>query len=67
MFDRISERQKCKKEDLVLLKHQINNNHNSNWDAISILDKEKNYNKRLFSEMIHINSFKFTLNKIEDT
>ena len=65
-LERITEHKKCNKEDSVLLQHQINNNHKINWEATKILDKEKNSNKRLFSEMIHINSFKFTLNKIED-
>ena len=67
LIDRISEHKKCKKEDSALLQHQIQNNHEINWNGINILDKEKNYSKRIFSEMIHINSYKFTLNKIEDT
>ena len=48
MLERISEHKKCNKEDSVLLQHQIHNNHKINWDAMNILHREKNYNKRYF-------------------
>ena len=42
-------------------------NHNFQWEKTTILDIERNYKKRLISEMLFINSFNNTLNKIEDT
>ena len=40
--------------------------HKFQWDKTIILDIERNYKKRLISEMF-INTFDNTLNKIEDT
>ena len=37
------------------------------WENKSILDREKDYSKRMISEMLHINSCKNTLNKKEYT
>ena len=36
-------------------------------ENVSILDREKDYRKRMISEKLHINSCKNTLNKKEDT
>jgi len=49
----------------VISHHRIEN-HNFNWEDITILDNEKNYNKRLISEMVHIIKQK-NLNKQCDT
>ena len=67
LLDRISEHKKTNNEDSVLSQHQKYYNHTINWENVSILDREKNYKKRLFSEMLFINSHNFTLKKIEDT
>ena len=45
--------------------HQNIPEHHFDFDNTQILDREPYY-KRLLSEMIHINSNKNTLNKIED-
>ena len=47
--------------------HAIDNVHEINWKDVKILDKEPNYNKRILSEMLHINIHTNTINKIEDT
>ena len=44
-----------------------NYNHNFLWDETMILVKENNSKKRLISEMMFINSFNNTLNRIEVT
>ena len=36
------------------------------WDNVQILDREHNYNKRLISEMLFINFYDNTLNKMDD-
>mgnify|MGYP006965857916 CR=1 FL=1 len=41
-------------------------NHVFDWDGTKIMDHEPNYNRRLFSEMIFINSNKNNINKKED-
>ena len=57
------EKKKCNK---VLAIH-CNNNHKINWEKISILDIEKNYWKRLTSEMLNIHLQEQSINKKEDT
>ena len=44
-----------------------NNNHKFDWEGTLILDKETHYKKRLLSEMLYINSFNNTINKLADT
>ena len=39
----------------VVAVHAINNVHEITWKDVKILDKEPNYNKRIISEMLHIN------------
>ena len=58
-------RKNCEKS--VLARHAINSGHTIDFDNIKILDNEKIYSKRLFSEMVNIYITKNTLNKIEDT
>ena len=66
--ERISEHQKCKNKLLTVPLHIVeNSSHKFDWNNVKILDREKNYNKRLISEMLHINMYKHTLNKKEDT
>lgn len=56
-----------KKRDNVIHDHETTHNHNFDYRRPKILDKEKNYNKRIISEMIHINLQKNPINKKEDT
>jgi len=51
----------------VISNHRINDNHNFNWTDIKILDHERNYNKRLISEIVHIIKQRHSLNKQSDT
>lgn len=54
-------------DNSVLARHQIEHNHNFNWNDIEILDIESNFHKRITSEMLHIKSHKNTLNLMTDT
>ena len=65
--ERIKEHKNNKNTESVISLHMNKFSHNFNWDKSIILDKETNYKKRLLSEMLYINSFKNTVNKIEDT
>ena len=61
---RISEHQKCTNKLLPVPFHIVENTtHSFVWNNVKILDREKNYNKRLISEMLHINMYKHTLNR----
>jgi len=51
----------------VITDHRIATNHEFDWDGVEILDTEKNYKKRLISEMIHIKKQKLGLNSQSDT
>jgi len=48
----------------VISNHHINDNHDFNWTDIEILDHERNYNKRLIFEMVHIIKQRHDLNKV---
>lgn len=61
---RVDEHKKSKNS--VIYEHNTTNKHNFNWDNFEILDHEKNMNRRLVSEMIHINLQDKSINKIED-
>ena len=45
----------------------MNNEYKFDWENVSILEREKNYRKRIISEMLHFNSCKNKINKKEDT
>ncbi|KYN27905.1 hypothetical protein ALC57_02691 [Trachymyrmex cornetzi] len=51
----------------VITEHRLQTSHDFNWDNIKILDKEKFWNKRMLSEMIHIKKQKYRLNLQNDT
>lgn len=63
---RLNEHKLNKNPESVVSLHK-NLNHKFDWDNVQILDKERNYHKRIISEMIHINQCTNTLNKKEDT
>ena len=56
--NRIKEHQNDKNSKSLIALHSKNNSHTIDWYNIQILDKENNYNKRIVSEMIPINSTK---------
>ena len=66
--NRISEHINNKNKESVVFNHkrQFNPNHEFDWEKTQILDRESNYNKRIVSEMIHINCTKNTINKKEE-
>jgi len=51
----------------VITQHILNYNHSFNWQDIKILDSEPNYNKRLISEMLHIEEQANGINLKKDT
>jgi len=51
----------------VITDHRLIYKHDFDWDNVQILDEEKNYNKRLISEMIFIKKQKSGLNAQTDT
>jgi len=51
----------------VISKHIIELDHNFDWNNVKILDIERNYQKRLMSEMIHIKGQTHGINTQEDT
>ena len=53
---------RSKPTNSVLSEHRRCHNHNFNWDKVEILDDERNYNKRLISEMINIKQQKNGIN-----
>ena len=40
----------------ALVSHHVSEGHHFNFDGVLILDREHTYNKRMFLEMVHINS-----------
>ena len=52
---RINEHKKDLGKKSVVAAHAIDNVHEIKWKDVKILDKEPNYNKRIISEMLHIN------------
>ena len=50
----------------VIHTHRNSLNHEFNWDDPKIIDIERDYKKRLLSEMIHIKCNKHSINKKED-
>ncbi|KYN27438.1 hypothetical protein ALC57_03147 [Trachymyrmex cornetzi] len=51
----------------VVANHRTLHNHDFNWDKVQILDTERNYNKRLISEMINIKRQKNGINLNKET
>ena len=63
---RINEHKKNKNIESVIHTHRNSLNHEFNWDDTKIIDIERDYKKRLLSEMIHIKCNKHSINKKED-
>ena len=51
----------------VISEHRLQENHTFDWENVEILDFEPNNNKRLISEMIHINEQQNGINLKTDT
>lgn len=51
----------------VITEHILNEGHKFDWDNVKIMDREKNYHKRLVSEMLHIKEQKNGINANKDT
>jgi len=51
----------------VITEHRLEFGHEFNWDNSKIVDKEKQYYRRLISEMINIKSQKNAINLQADT
>jgi len=51
----------------VITEHTLQTSHSFDWDNVKILDTERNYFKRLISEMLHIREQSYGLNAQKDT
>jgi len=51
----------------VITKHRLDSNHDFDWENPIILDKEKQYYRRLISEMINIKTQNNTINLQSNT
>ena len=51
----------------VITNHRLQNDHDFDWQNVEILDVDNYYNKRLISEMMHINRQTNELNLQHDT
>jgi len=51
----------------VITNHRIQHYHEIGWNNVMILDHERIYNKRLVSEMLHMNQQPIGLNLQSDT
>nr|CAI5842688.1 unnamed protein product [Callosobruchus analis] len=49
-----------------LAQHAIETRHKINWESAKVLDIERNFEKRIFLEMVHINNCANNLNKKSD-
>ena len=56
-----------KKLDSVISEHCMENNHFFDFAGVSVLDREKNWNRRRISEMLHIKLQNNAINKQIDT
>ena len=63
---RINEHKNKKNSESVVCEHQLEFNHEFDWENTKIVDYVSDYRKRLTSEMIHIKFNKFSINKKED-
>ena len=51
----------------VITKHQLQENHEFDWENVQILRREKNLNKRNIAEMFYVKKFnKLALNTMTD-
>ena len=66
LMDRIKEHKKCTKIESVVSNHMVSTGHQFDWENVRILDREKDFKKRLISEMVHIKIAKNTINRKED-
>ena len=55
-----------KNSESVVCKHQLEFNHEFDWENTKVVDYVSDHWKRLTSEMIHIKCNKFSINKKED-
>jgi len=51
----------------VITKHRLHKNHDFDWEGVEILDVERNFNKRIISEIINIKYQKNGINLQTDT
>jgi len=51
----------------VITEHRLHTNHDFDWERVEILDVERNYNKRIVSEMVNIKCQKNGINLQTDT
>jgi len=51
----------------VITEHRLQYNHDFDWEGVEILDVERNFNKRIISEMINIKCQKTGINLQTDT
>jgi len=51
----------------VITEHRLHENHGFDWERVEILDVERNFNKRIVPEMIHIKYQKNGINLQTDT
>lgn len=63
---RRSEHKTNTNKDAVINVHRETFKHDFDWDKPKILDSERNWGKRIFSEMLHIKSHVNAINKKED-
>ena len=65
---RRNEHKNNKKSDAVINIHKnsFENKHDFDWQHPIILDNERNWRKRIVSEMLHIKANKHAINKKED-
>ena len=63
---RINEHKNKKDNESVVCEHQLEFNHEFDWENTKIVDYVSDYRKRLTSEMIHIRFNKFSIIKKED-
>ena len=63
---RINEYKILKNSESVVCEHQLEFNHEFDWENTKIVNYISDYRKRLKSKMINIKFNKFTINKKED-
>lgn len=63
---RINDHRTFKDRKSVVSTHMLGNNHEFNFTTVNILDTERSFNRRRFSEMLHINSNQHCINEKTD-
>ena len=66
MVDPLNEHKNKKNSQSVVCEHQLEFNHEFECENTQIVNYVSDYRKRLTSEIIHIKSNKFSINKKED-